>query len=389
MEVDPPRPDATDVDLPTVLMLHVPLSFFWNGRSDPAMFRWMATIQPGYREAWSAIGALLIARNVDWWSAEWANRAFLEPFLEPFAPIGPHARTLLGLALGQKEAGERGLATDVVRQAVADGRLDAAGLADGLTATVALECDRPNRWALSLAEVAAHSDANARVVAEAIGRTLPALAERPPAKLVPLLRLLDELLAGDGQLRRSMTLARPWSSSVGHPARPAAWPDRSWPAPDQTARNGVSAHRFVGTSLVRMPRALDPMVHSATPAHDHAERLSMRRRLTASLVMCAVVALALAPATSATKPRATGSTGTATVFFPNPVAQLQNQSLTDQKDADYAALQPAYHGVTLTNLDGSGFLVGDWANVRAETGTRRTRRPTPSTTTATTTDSSR
>ena len=126
MEVDPPRPDATDVDLPTVLMLHVPLSFFWNGRSDPAMFRWMATIQPGYREAWSAIGALLIARNVDWWSAEWANRAFLEPFLEPFAPIGPHGRVLLGLALGQKEAGERGLATDVVRQAVADGRLDAA-----------------------------------------------------------------------------------------------------------------------------------------------------------------------------------------------------------------------------------------------------------------------
>ena len=84
------------------------------------------------------------------------------------------------------------------RLAVADGRLDAADLADGLAATVALECDRPNRWALSLADVAAHSDANARVVAEAIGRTLPALAERPPAKLVPLLRLLDELLAGTG-----------------------------------------------------------------------------------------------------------------------------------------------------------------------------------------------
>ena len=30
---------------------------------------------------------------------------------------------------------------------------------------------------------------------------------------------------------------------------------------------------------------------------------------------------------------------------PNPVAELQDQSLTDQKDADYAALQPAYHTV--------------------------------------------
>jgi hypothetical protein len=65
---------------------------------------------------------------------------------------------------------------------------------------VALDCDRPNRWAVSLADVAGHSDVTARVIAEAIGRTLPALAERPPAKIVPLLRLLDELLAATGAL---------------------------------------------------------------------------------------------------------------------------------------------------------------------------------------------
>lgn len=62
------------------------------------------------------------------------------------------------------------------------------------------------------------------------------------------------------------------------------------------------------------------------------------------------------------------STGSGRVFFPNPVASLQDQSLTDQKDADYAALQPAYRMVTLTNLDGSGYLQGDWANIRGETG---------------------
>jgi hypothetical protein len=197
-ETDPPLPATTEIDLPTVLMLHDPSSFHWHGRSDPAMFRWMATIQPGSREAWAAIGTLLIARNVDWWSAEWANRVFLEPFLESFAPLGSHGRLLLGLALGQKEAGERGLATDVARLAVADGRLSAADLAEGLTGTVALLCDRPNRWAVSLADVAAHSDANARVVAEAIARTLPAVSERPAAKLVPLLRLLEELLATTG-----------------------------------------------------------------------------------------------------------------------------------------------------------------------------------------------
>jgi hypothetical protein len=47
---------------------------------------------------------------------------------------------------------------------------------------------------------------------------------------------------------------------------------------------------------------------------------------------------------------------------------LQDQTLTDQKDRDYAALQPAYVEVTLTNLDGSGNLNGDWANILSETG---------------------
>lgn len=62
------------------------------------------------------------------------------------------------------------------------------------------------------------------------------------------------------------------------------------------------------------------------------------------------------------------STGSGQVFLPNPVADLQDQTLTDQKDANYAALQPAYHIVELTNLDGSGYLRGDWANIRSETG---------------------
>ena len=88
-----------------------------------------------------------------------------------------------------------------------------------------------------------------------------------------------------------------------------------------------------------------------------------------------VAILALATATvvvgvaSGKKPTGPGtSTGTGTVFLPNPVADLQNESLTDQKDADYPALQPAYHNVTLTDLDGSGTLNGRWAQVVSETG---------------------
>lgn len=88
-----------------------------------------------------------------------------------------------------------------------------------------------------------------------------------------------------------------------------------------------------------------------------------------ALLGLAVLALTLfATAAGAGKPGSGADTGTGRVFFPNPVAQLQDQTLTDQKDADYAALQPAYRNVILRNLDGSGTLTGDWANIRGETG---------------------
>ena len=93
----------------------------------------------------------------------------------------------------------------------------------------------------------------------------------------------------------------------------------------------------------------------------------MRRMLlTVGLAMLAA-AVAVAAALAA-RPSPGTTTGSGTVFLPNPVADLQNQELTDQNDADYPALAAAYHTVTLTNLDGSGFLRGDWANVLSETG---------------------
>jgi hypothetical protein len=71
---------------------------------------------------------------------------------------------------------------------------------------------------------------------------------------------------------------------------------------------------------------------------------------------------------SAAKPGPGSTTGTASVFVPNPVQSLGDEGLTDQKDADSAVPAAAYHRVTLTNLDGSGYLRGDWANVVSETG---------------------
>jgi hypothetical protein len=93
----------------------------------------------------------------------------------------------------------------------------------------------------------------------------------------------------------------------------------------------------------------------------------MVRRLFLPLAAAAVVLL-LASSALAAKPPSGSSTGIGSVFVPNPVQSLGNESLTDQKDADAAVPAAAYHDVTLTNLDGSGFLRGDFANVVSETG---------------------
>ncbi|WP_027481325.1 M4 family metallopeptidase [Deinococcus pimensis] len=62
------------------------------------------------------------------------------------------------------------------------------------------------------------------------------------------------------------------------------------------------------------------------------------------------------------------STGTARVFVTNPVQSTGIETLVDDNDADSAVPASAYYTVALTNLDGSGRLVGDWANVVGETG---------------------
>ena len=45
----------------------------------------------------------------------------------------------------------------------------------------------------------------------------------------------------------------------------------------------------------------------------------------------------------------------------NPVQSSGDQGLVDAKDADAAAFRDEYATVRLTNLDGSGYLCGDWA----------------------------
>jgi len=93
----------------------------------------------------------------------------------------------------------------------------------------------------------------------------------------------------------------------------------------------------------------------------------LRSRPLALVAALALAAVVVAAATAA-KPPSGSSTGTGSVFVTNPVESLGIETLTDQKDSDAAVPAAAYHDVTLTNLDGSGFLSGDYAKVVSETG---------------------
>src|SRR5689334_17646650 len=92
----------------------------------------------------------------------------------------------------------------------------------------------------------------------------------------------------------------------------------------------------------------------------------MHRKLIAALAVAVLGVVLVAVATA--KSASTGSTGTGTVFADNPVQELGLENLTDQKDSDAAVPAAAYHKVTLTNLNGSGYLCGDYACVRTSTG---------------------
>jgi hypothetical protein len=96
----------------------------------------------------------------------------------------------------------------------------------------------------------------------------------------------------------------------------------------------------------------------------------MKARSTRYLLVAAALAATVAAGTGAAQAAdgAYNHTAGGTVFYPNPVQQTGDESLTDMKDADYPALAPAYHGVTLTDLDGSGTLTGRYVRVKSETG---------------------
>jgi hypothetical protein len=88
-----------------------------------------------------------------------------------------------------------------------------------------------------------------------------------------------------------------------------------------------------------------------------------------TLLAAAAFTVSTAVPAAADKTGSGTSTGLGQVFKVNPVQSSGNQGLTDQKDSDAAVPLTEYAQVPLRNLDGSGYLRGQWANVQSSTGT--------------------
>jgi zinc metalloprotease ZmpB len=102
---------------------------------------------------------------------------------------------------------------------------------------------------------------------------------------------------------------------------------------------------------------------------ENLEEEQMRTRIIfGATAMAVTAALVAAGPTGAIKPGSGSSTGSALVFKVNPVQSSGDQSLTDMKDSADAVPSSEYAEVELRNLDGSGYLSGDYANVRTTTG---------------------
>ena len=93
------------------------------------------------------------------------------------------------------------------------------------------------------------------------------------------------------------------------------------------------------------------------------------RLMTAGLAVAATTAALAAAPSLADKPGSGSSTGTGQIFMVNPVQSSGDQDLTDSKDANTPELAAQYATAQLRNLDGTGYLSGDWVNVRTSTGT--------------------
>ncbi|MBS0204847.1 MAG: hypothetical protein JSS49_18220 [Planctomycetes bacterium] len=190
-----PMPTATDLRLLTVQMWTAgPTNLgpeFVSATAVAQLFQ----IWPLAQESACAQGATVLGRNLDWSEAEWHNRGYLTPLLDPDLPLKPMALLMLVLGLAAREPGESGLATDVAISAISDGRLDGSRLGSTMASLLPTGLIKSARWAKTLQAISKASALHVEVVRDAISGSLRGNPKSMPKDLHALVELLKELVA--------------------------------------------------------------------------------------------------------------------------------------------------------------------------------------------------
>ncbi len=155
--------------------------------------RWSALVWPGGLHSWFARGAEALGSNLDWWEARWPNRVFLEPLVDPDTPLTGPALALLCTALGAKNPGESGLATDVLIAGITDGRIDREQFGGSLGSYLKDGLLLGTRVSRALTQAAQSGPLHVEVIRSAVERAIVQHPEIRPADLGALLTLLREL----------------------------------------------------------------------------------------------------------------------------------------------------------------------------------------------------
>lgn len=168
------------------------------GSQDAGMLRWCATVWPANRDGWFAAGALALARNLDWDSAQWENRAYLETLATYSGAYGPAAYQLLALGLGCKDAGEGMVATDALVAGLSDARVNGDALGEACAKLAVEGAITISRWVKRFASTAKLNPAFARELFLVQDRILAACPAIGPNELAGFLELLCELREQSG-----------------------------------------------------------------------------------------------------------------------------------------------------------------------------------------------
>ena len=161
---------------------------------DEGTILYAATLLPSSPEAFFAEGARVIGNNLDWWEAEWQNRAYLNLLLEPTTDMTPMATLLLALGLGGKEAGQTAIAVDAFVHSYKEGRLDLPALGRTLRDLLSTLLVKSARYAKSLAAALRIDGGMAVPLFDLLCTAIEATPDDPPRDTAMLLELLQEVM---------------------------------------------------------------------------------------------------------------------------------------------------------------------------------------------------